>query len=166
MSVQLIIGSLSQMDAQQSALLEMMLQKKQAILDRDFDGLVRILSRESKMLKSIEELEQQLLTVAQTFLQSKGIKSKLNLTITEISRLVFDPEEKRMLMELKEKLEGRLAEVKRVNALNQELIKQNLSFIDFSLNLMIGNEDDDTTYSPPTGQDRKSATRRMFDTRA
>lgn len=67
MSVQLIIGSLSQMDAQQSALLEMMLQKKQAILDRDFDGLVRILSRESKMLKSIEELEQQLLTVAQTF---------------------------------------------------------------------------------------------------
>lgn len=69
-------------------------------------------------------------------------------------------------MELKEKLEGRLAEVKRVNALNQELIKQNLSFIDFSLNLMIGNEDDDTTYSPPTGQDRKTATRRMFDTRA
>lgn len=166
MSVQLIIDSLSQMDQQQSALLEMMLQKKQAILDRDFDELVRILSRESKLLKSIEELEQQLLTVAQTFLQSKGIKSKLNLTITEISRLVFDPEEKRMLTELKEKLESRLAEVKRVNALNQDLIKQNLSFIDFSLNLLTGFEDDDATYSPPTGQDKKSAPRRMFDTRA
>ena len=166
MSVQLLIESLTQMDALQAELLQVTLQKKQMILDRNYDELVRTLSRESKLLKMIEEQEKQLFSSAQTFLQSKGIKSQLELTITEILRLVFDPEEKRMLDETRKRLQDRLREIKRVNELNQQLINQSLSFIDFSLNLMIGGEDEETTYSPPMVQERKTSARRMFDTKA
>ncbi|MFD1178878.1 flagellar protein FlgN [Paenibacillus puldeungensis] len=166
MSVQLLIESLAQMDELHAGLLELMEQKKQAILSRDYEALVRTLSRESKMVKTIEEREKQLIVSAQAFLQSKGIKSQLELTISEILRLVFDPEEKRQLDDARKKLGDRLVELKRVNALNQELITQSLSFIDFSLNLMIGGEDNDTIYSPPKAQDKKPTMRSMFDTRA
>lgn len=165
MSVQLLIESLTQMDELYVGLLDIMEQKKQAILNRNYDELVRTLSRESKMVKTIEEREKHLVTSAQAFLQSKGIKSQLELTISEILRLVFDPEEKQQLDDVRKKLGDHLVESKRVNALNQELITQSLSFIDFSLNLMIGGEDDDTTYSPPKAQDRKPVMRSMFDTR-
>ncbi|WP_334072160.1 flagellar protein FlgN [Paenibacillus sp. A14] len=166
MEVQKLIDGLNRMDELHVNLLEIMEQKKQSILNRNYEELVGTLSRESKMVKTIEECEQALLTSAQEFLHSKGIKSRLELTISEILRLVFDPEEKRALEEARVRLGKRLVELKQVNALNQELITQSLSFIDFSLNLMIVGEDDGATYSPPQGQDRKPAMRSMFDTRA
>ena len=147
-------------------MLQLMEEKKQTILGRNFDEMVRILQRESKMLKQIEEEEQRLLAAAQQFLKSKGIKSQLELTVSEILRLVFDPEEKRQLEHIRQQLGQRLADLKGANELNQALIQQSLSFIDFSLNLMIGNEEAEATYSPPTAQDKKTASRRMFDTRA
>ncbi|WP_059049979.1 flagellar protein FlgN [Paenibacillus senegalimassiliensis] len=166
MSVQLLIDSLTQLDAGYVDLLQLMEEKKQTILSRNFDELVRILNRESKLLKQIDEQEQRLLDAAQQFLKEKGIKSQLELTVSEILRLVFDPEEKSQLEQIRQQLGQRLTELKRVNELNQALIQQSLSFIDFSLNLMIGNEEDEVTYSPPTTQDKKAASRRMFDTRA
>ena len=166
MEVQKLIDGLTQMDELHVKLLEIMEQKKQSILNRNYEELVGTLSRESKLVKVIEESEKELLVAAQGFLQSKGIKSRLELTISEILRLVFDPEEKRALDEARVRLGKRLVELKHANALNQDLITQSLSFIDFSLNLMIGGEDDGATYSPPQGQDRKPATRSMFDTRA
>ncbi|RCX19084.1 FlgN protein [Fontibacillus phaseoli] len=166
MEVQVLIDGLLKMDGLHANLLEMMEQKKQAILNRNYEELMSTLSLESKMVKAIEECEKELLGVAQEFLYSKGIKSQLELTISEILRLVFDPEEKRILDEARKKLGNRLIELKQVNELNQELITQSLSFIDFSLNLMIGGEDDGPIYSPPTSQDRKPTHRSIFDTRA
>ncbi|MCH1640514.1 MAG: flagellar protein FlgN [Paenibacillus sp.] len=166
MSIQPLIESMNQMDQLHTELLQVMGLKKQAILGRNYEEMVRILSRESKLVRAIEEQEMQLLSAAQTFLHSKGIKSQLELTVSEILRLVFDPEEKRMLDEARQKLSDRLIESKRANSLNQQLIQQSLSFIDFSLNLMIGGEDEGTTYSPPTVQDKRASARSMFDTKA
>ncbi|MEC2346339.1 flagellar protein FlgN [Paenibacillus barengoltzii] len=166
MSVQPLIEILKQMDDLHAELLEVMELKKQSILGRSYEELVRVMSRESKLVKAVEEQEKQLFTSAQTFLQSKGIRSQLELTVSELLRLVFDPEEKRMLDEARRKLGERLMELKRVNDLNQQLLQQSLSFIDFSLNLMIGGEDEGTTYSPPLVQDKKASARSMFDTKA
>lgn len=166
MSVQLLLESLDQMDESYSKLLEIMMDKKQAVISNDYSKLVLTLSHESKLIKSIEEQEKELLASAQVFLQSKGIKSQLELTITEILRLVFDPEEKRILNETRVRIEKRLMDLKNINSLNQELIGQSLSFIDYSLNLMIGGEEDEATYSRPQSQDKRAAVRsNMFDTR-
>ncbi|WP_055106062.1 flagellar protein FlgN [Paenibacillus ihumii] len=166
MSVQDLIDALEQMDQRYEALLEVMLEKKQAIISNEYEGLVRTISKESKMLKGIEEQEKQILASAQAFLQSKGIKSRLELTITELLRLVFDPEEKRALSEIQNKLSDRLSKLKQINTLNQSLIDQSLSFIDFSLNLMVGGMDEEATYAPPQQQERRTSARSSFDTRA
>lgn len=166
MSVQGLIDALKQMDESYEALFEVMLEKKQAIISNEYDELVRTMSKESKMLKGIEEREQQILASAQLFLQSKGIKSQLKLTITELQRLVFDPDEKRALAEVQQRLSERLSKLKQINTLNQSLIDQSLSFIDFSLNLMAGDMDDEATYSRPQQQERKTSARSNFDTRA
>lgn len=166
MSVQLLQESMDRMDESYSKLIEIMQDKKQAVISNDYTELVRTLSQESKLIKNIEELEKDLLASAQGFLKSKGVKSQLELTITEILRLVFDPEEKRILTESRAKIEGRLQDLKRLNSLNQELIGQSLTFIDYSLNLMMGGMDDEATYSSPQSQDKKPTVRsNMFDTR-
>ncbi|MNN09545.1 FlgN protein [compost metagenome] len=118
------------------------------------------------MLKIIEAEEQQLQDSAQVFLQSKGIKSRLELTITDILRLVFDPEEKQRLTASQRALNEQLTRLKQANELNQDLIAQSLNFIDFSLNVMIGGMDEEATYSPPQSSERKSSARSNFDTRA
>ena len=46
------------------------------------------------------------------FLQSRGIKSQLELTVTELARLVFDPEEKRKLLDVQSRLSRTLQELK------------------------------------------------------
>lgn len=166
MSVQLLQESMDRMDESYSKLIEIMQDKKQAVISNDYTELVRTLSQESKLIKNIEELEKDLLASAQGFLKSKGVKSQLELTITEILRLVFDPEEKRLLTQSRAKIEGRLQDLKRLNSLNQDLIGQSLTFIDYSLNLMMGGMDDEATYSPPQSQDKKPTVRsNMFDTR-
>lgn len=166
MSVQGLIETLEQLSERYTALYDIAEDKKQAIISNDYDALVKVLSGESKLLKMIEAEEQQLQDSAQTFLQSKGIKSRLELTITDILRLVFDPEEKQRLTTSQRKLNEQLTRLKHANELNQDLIAQSLNFIDFSLNVMIGGMDEEATYSPPQSSERKSTTRSNFDTRA
>ncbi|MNE43463.1 FlgN protein [compost metagenome] len=166
MSVQGLIEALEQLSERYTALYEISQDKKQAIISNDYDGLVKVLSNESKLLKVIEAEEQQLQDSAQVFLQSKGIKSRLELTITDILRLVFDPEEKQGLTASQRALNEQLTKLKQANELNQDLIAQSLNFIDFSLNVMIGGMDEEATYSPPQSSERKSSARSNFDTRA
>ncbi len=166
MSVQGLIDSLEQLSDRYTALYDIAQDKKQAIISNDYDGLVTVLSRESKLLKVIETEEQGLQVSVQTFLQSKGIKSRLELTITDILRLVFDQDEKQRLIASQRQLGEQLARLKQANDLNQDLIAQSLNFIDFSLNVMIGGMDEEATYLPPQSPEKKSTIRSNFDTRA
>lgn len=52
------------------------------------------------MSRHIEQLDERRLQAAYEFLQERGIKSKLNLNITELSRLVFDVEDKQRLLHI------------------------------------------------------------------
>jgi len=163
--IEALIGSLDELSEQYDNLLDIMQQKKAAIIANNYDDLVQILSRESKLVKSIQSGEEQIQLSGQQFLQSKGIKSRLELTITDILRLVFDPEEKQRLSSSQHRISEQLNQLKRANELNQELIGQSLQFIEFSLNLMSGGFDEDSTYAPPQSQEKKTSSRSNFDIR-
>lgn len=163
--IEALISSLDDLSEQYDVLLDIMQQKKAAIIANNYDDLVQVLSRESKLVKGIQSREEQIQTSAQQFLQSKGIKSRLELTITDILRLVFDPEEKQRLSSSQQRIGGQLEKLKRTNELNQELIGQSLQFIEFSLNLMSGGFDEESTYSPPQSQEKKTSSRSNFDIR-
>lgn len=117
------------------------------------------------MSKLIDQLEEQRISSAYKFLQGRGIKSKLNLTISELSRLVFDLQDKQRLLSIQARLSETLNELKQLNELNRQLIEQALSYIDFSVETMSYYEEFETTYHRP---DEKNSTIRsgLFDTRA
>lgn len=141
--------------------------KKQAIIQNDVDTVVQLLNQESKGMKEIERLERDRVEAAYIFLQSRGIKSQLELTVTELARLVFDPEEKRKLLDVQSSLSRTLQELKKKNDLNQQLLVQSLDFIDFSLDMLTGKSaQDEVIYHHPSERGGSTGRPGLFDTRA
>ncbi|MEC0370810.1 flagellar protein FlgN [Paenibacillus chibensis] len=166
MPIQTLIETLSRLNELHKELLQVAEHKKQAVIHNRYEDITAALTKESRLLKSVKEYEEKVYEEGQAFIAEKGIKSKLKLTISEISRLVFEPEEKAKLLEVQRDLTFHLTELKRVNTHIQELIQQSLSYIDFSLNLMVGAMDEEATYSRPEQSTRGIQRSGLFDTRA
>ncbi|MCG7384091.1 flagellar protein FlgN [Paenibacillus sp. ACRRY] len=166
MSENQIISTLDELKSTYADLLENSLSKKQCIISKEYGELITAMNLESRLVKKAEKQEQALSESIQYFLREKGIQSKLKLTVTETMRLVFDPSIKAILDEKRSQLEHKIHELGRVNALNQELIQQSLTFIDFSLNLVTNDMDDVSTYSSSPDREKRTQQRNMFDTRA
>ncbi|MEK5140709.1 flagellar protein FlgN [Paenibacillus sp. FSL M7-0134] len=160
-----LIDVLEQLREAHEQLITLGNQKKEALISNKVDQLILVMNQESKMSKLIDQLEEQRISSAYKFLQGRGIKSKLNLTISELSRLVFDLQDKQRLLSIQARLSETLNELKQLNELNRQLIEQALSYIDFSVETMSYYEEFETTYHRP---DEKNSTIRsgLFDTRA
>ncbi|WP_106767252.1 flagellar protein FlgN [Paenibacillus faecalis] len=167
MTVQLLIDSLQRLEMVYNDMLTLADDKKKAIIDNDVDAIVQLLNRESKGMKNIEQLERERVQAAYAFLQSRGVKSQLDLTLTELARLVFDPKEKANLLEVQTRLSHTLQELKLKNDLNQQLLVQSLEFIDFSLDMLTGkSSQDEAIYHHPSDRGGSSGRPGLFDTRA
>ncbi|AIQ49714.1 flagellar biosynthesis protein FlgN [Paenibacillus sp. FSL R7-0273] len=156
---------LERLDETHLQMLDLAAVKKQAIMDNKVDGLIDIMNRESKLMKLIGQLEEKRGEAAYTFLQGVGIRSNLNLNLTELSRLVFDPEDKSRLQQIQHKLSDTLHRLKKANELNQKLIEQSLTFIDYSLDLLVGRPNQDFTYHHPADKGYNSNRPGLFDAR-
>ena len=91
MAIQELIDTLILLDEYHHDILKISMTKKSAIIENDVEKLIEIINQESRVLKQIEKLEVERICACETFLQEKGIKSQLELTVTELTRLVFDP---------------------------------------------------------------------------
>lgn len=166
MSVHPLIDLLEQLDSVHIQMLDLAAEKKKVIIDNGVDALIRIMNQEAKLVKIMEILEEKRAAAAQEYLHECGIKSQLNLNLTELSRLVFDIEDKKKLLHIQEKLSDTLDRLKRANQLNQKLIEQSLSFIDLSLDIMVGRPNQEATYQHPADRGSSMARPGIFDSRA
>ncbi|KTD83859.1 flagellar protein FlgN [Paenibacillus etheri] len=165
MALTTLIELLERLDEVHNQMLELAAEKKQTIMDNKVDALIDILNRESKLMKLIGQLEEQRIAAAYTVLQGVGIRSNLNLNLTELSRLIFDPEDKARLLHIQQKLSGTLHRLKEANELNQKLIEQSLTFIDYSLDLLVGRPNQDITYHRPSDKGNSVNRSGIFDAR-
>ncbi|WP_342563316.1 flagellar protein FlgN [Paenibacillus sp. FSL R7-0345] len=165
MALTRLLELLERLDETHLQMLDLAAVKKQTIMDNKVDGLIDIMNRESKLMKLIGQLEEQRAEAAFTFLQGVGIRSNLNLNLTELSRLVFDPEDKSRLQQIQQKLSGTLQQLKQANELNQKLIEQSLTFIDYSLDLLVGRPNQEFTYHHPADKGYSNARPGLFDAR-
>lgn len=149
MALNRLLEVLEQMEMAHQRMLELGEEKKTAIMKNNVDRLIVINNQESKMVKVIGTLDQQRADAAYALMQEKGIKSKLNLTVTELARLVFDPEDKNRLLQIQARLARILQELKSLNEVNQQLTEQSLSFINLSIELFAGTPTDSYTYTHP-----------------
>lgn len=166
MALNRLVDVLNQLNDVHLHLLELGEAKKQALISNQVDELIQIMKKESRCVKEIEQLEEQRTSSLYEVLHERGIKSKLNLTITELSRLVFDQEEKQQLLQMQATLGDTLQQVKRMNDLNQQLIEQAMSFINFSVESMSYYAEADVTYQHPGEKHTGSNRSGLFDTRA
>lgn len=166
MSAELVAGVLRKMDELYRALIELGKDKTQAIMDNDVASLTKVMSSETKIIKQAAQLDEEREQAVSAFLKEKGIRSQLNLTITEMTRLVFDIQEKQQLLDAQKQLTDTLNELKRVNSINKDLVDQSLTFIDYSLNLLTSEPEDEMLYRNPTVQQPANKPRSFFDTRA
>lgn len=141
-------------------------EKKQAIMSNDIGVITQCVAKEMQLVKKVNTVEEQRVNGVYSFLQEKGIRSQLNLTITEMTRLVFDPEERNQLIALQTTLYDRLTQLKELNAINKDLIEQSLTFIDYSMNLIINQPEDHMIYQDPSKQKLDIPNRSYFDSRA
>lgn len=120
------------------------LEKTEIIIANDIDGIQKITEKEEKLAGMIAELERQRQEIFHTWGISKD---------TPISSLVEKlPEDGKVLMEIKEDMISIIEEMNIRNALNKDLIEENLDWIDFNMNL-ITSLDSNPSYK---GDEKKS----------
>lgn len=164
MSVAGIVQLLENLTELHRPLLELGEQKKQVIIDNDVERLNQIAAQENKWIKRILDLEKHREQATEAFLSKHGHPPVRNMTISELAKLVFNINEKQALLAAQMKLMDIMAKLKSVNELNQSLIEQSLAFINYSLDLLMGPEDD-TVYRNPAQQTSTSNRQGYFDTR-
>jgi flagellar biosynthesis/type III secretory pathway chaperone len=165
-AIQEVIRKLEQLDGIHRSLLELAEQKKQVLIGNEVDELSKIVNRESRLIKQVGDCEKEWLQAMVHFLEHKGFRPSPSITVSEVSRLVFNADDKQALLEAQERLMDTIGQLQAMNALNQQLIEQSLAFIDYSLDLMAGSPEQDAVYRNPAGQARASKRKGIFDAKA
>lgn len=166
MALTTLIDLLERLDEIHLQMLDLAASKKQAIMENKVESLIQILNKESKYMKAIEQLEREREQAIYAFLQQAGIRSNLQLNLTELSRLVFDLDDKQKLLHIQKKFAATLQALKEANSLNQQLIQQSLSYIDFSIESMSYYSETEATYHHPAERPGGVQRSGLFDTRA
>ncbi|WP_409343772.1 flagellar protein FlgN [Paenibacillus sp. MBLB4367] len=161
-----ILTILSQLTAVHEQLLELGEQKTGVIVRNDVVELNRIVGKESRLTAQITALDQQRVSAVGQYLSAKGYRPHPYITVSDIVKLVVKMEEKQAIYEAQRKLLATIEQLKEVNKQNQQLIEQSLSYIDYSLDLLVGPPDDEATYQHPSNQYAGMKRSGLFDTRA
>lgn len=166
MTVQSIIQRLDNLNDIHLALLEIGERKKQVLIANDVGELTHMTQQESSLMKRVAEEEELWLAEIAAFLEAKGYTPEPHMTMSDLLNLIFHEEDKEALTAAQYRLLATVEQLKELNALNQQLIEQSLSFIDYTLNLMTEDPADHVTYQNPTKQGKSSAGKGIFDTKA
>ncbi|MDR6883483.1 flagellar protein FlgN [Bacillus sp. 3255] len=164
MSVQKLIHALDALSDIHSRLLELGEQKKDYIIKNDIDALMKCANAESRLIKEITEVEKQRIHATNYILLERGLKLNPQITVSELSKIITNITDKQSLITAGQQLSEFLLRLKEINELNQQLIRQSLQFINYSLDLM-GGSDDDIVYHNTKHQTTINK-RSLFDTRA
>lgn len=141
--------------------------KREVLVRNEVDQLNQIVSREGKLIRLIGEADQQRIKAMSDYLLRRGYHYDSRITVSNLIKLVFKSEEKQQLLQAHQRLVAILAELKKVNELNNQLIQQSLSFIDYTLDLFTGASTEEATYTNPM-KNRSNGSKGLgyFDARA
>ena len=151
MSVALITESMDKQLAVLNELLQLGEEKKQALIANDADEVTRIAGKENKCIKNSASLEQERINAVQSFFLSLGLSIPASITISELVQYASKVEEKKALLATQERLVATAQKLQKLNELNQQLLRQSLEFINFSMDLYMGSEEE-AVYKNPLQQ--------------
>lgn len=161
-----LVQTLKSMQQMYEALHQLAEKKKNYIIKNEVSELTACLSQESKLLKSLTEHETTVRSATTRLQRDMGLRPKLKITISEIVKLIFNPNDKQELMKLQANITAATEKLRKANELNQQLIQQSLEFVGFSLDVIYGEPEEEVVYKKPTMAPGGVKRAGQFDTRA
>ncbi|MDQ1911276.1 flagellar protein FlgN [Paenibacillus sp. GD4] len=165
MSFQALLEIMSALNEIHNTLLELAEQKKHVLIHNQVEQLTQIVTKENKLLKQIGELDQQRVEVIGQFLMEKGYKPNPRVTVGDLTKIIFNADEKKQLTDTQKQLMGTIRKLRELNQFNQELIQQSLNYINYSLDIIVGPPEDDVIYHNPQQQGYGMKRQGLFDTK-
>jgi len=132
--------------------------KTDIIVEDKVDLLKPMVEREETLVSEYISLEKQRIAIIKEFAESQGINEVLK--INDLCK--YFPDDAEEMKSLKDEILDITKKIKVKNALNQELIKNSLDYINFSVGLMAGTNTGTGTYGRE-GAQIKSEARKFFD---
>lgn len=166
MAFQALIQIMNTLNDLHALLLELAERKKQVLIRNQVDQLMMIMTKETKLIKQISEADQQRVEAIQQFLLEKGYKPNAKVTVSDLTKIIFNVEDKKLLLETQKNLLATIRKLREINQINQNLIEHALAFINYSLDLIVGPPDDEAVYHHPQQQSPGPKRPGLFDTRA
>lgn len=166
MSLEALLQTMAELNDVHNTLLDLAEQKKHVLIQNDVEQLTQIVNKENKLLKRIGELDQQRLEATGAFLMEKGFKPNPRVTVSDLTKIIFNMDEKKHLMDAQKQLMASIRKLRELNQLNQQLIEHSLAFVNYSLDLIVGAPEDEVLYHRPEQQPYGSKRPGLFDTRA
>lgn len=167
MSLEALLQTMAELNDVHNTLLDFAEQKKHALIHNEVDRLTQIVNKENKLLKRIGELDLQRVEATGAFLMEKGYKPNPRVTVSDLTKIIFNIEEKKALVGAQKQLMATIRKLRELNQFNQQLAEHSLKYINYSLDLLAGSSDDEVVYHKPHQQLNSSMKpNRLFDTRA
>ncbi|WP_442602606.1 flagellar protein FlgN [Paenibacillus sp. KN14-4R] len=166
MSITDLLEVMGELTIIHTELLSLAKEKTPLLVNNDVEALNRIIHKENNWIKQVSELDQKRLHFVGEYLVKRGYHPNPKVTISDLIRIIYKAEEKQSLTEMQEKLSQVIAELQTVNQLNQEMIKQSLAFIDYSLDILVGSPENEVTYQHPAMQKQTGTRVGLFNAKA
>lgn len=131
--------------SEHQTLLEMAFEKKRVLIHGPIHELPSLLAKESHVIKRIELLEKQRQQMLRDYFKEKGL-AQSTTTLSEFIEAISHPGYRRCFEELGSHLGKVLRDLKSANDLNNELVEQSIAFIQDSLDVLVGDREQDVTY--------------------
>jgi flagellar biosynthesis/type III secretory pathway chaperone len=147
-------------------LLALAKEKTPVLVHNQIDQLNAIIHKENRLIRQVADLDRQRVQIIGEYLISRGYTPDPRVTISDLIKIIFKAEDKKALMNAQKKLLDSITELRKLNEVNQKLIEQSLAFINYSLDLLVDDPDQDAFYRNPNGQAYSPSRNGLFDTRA
>lgn len=165
MTVEAVVEILEKQAELYELLLEAAKLKTPVLVKNDVNQLNGMIQKERKLLVQAERLEQMRMQHAHAYFQTIGVIRYKGGKISDMIRTVTSPHDKMKLTSLHARLTSLLGELQRVNKLNQDLALQSLKFIDYSIDLVLEDPNEEITYQHPMNPGYGNSRSGLFDTR-
>lgn len=138
-------------------LLDLSLEKRQAIIDNDVESLQKITNIENTLVSRNQKLEKKRITIIDDMALVLN-KKKEDMTIDGLAEMLKNKPEHDTLVAVAAKMRGVLNDLKVKNDNNKALIENSLDYIDFCMNLIrdkVTNKQNFTSYPGAEDVDEK-----------
>lgn len=127
--------------------------KTDIIVEDKVDALKPMVDREEALISQYISLEKQRIGIIKEFASSKGIDEVLKIN----DLCGYFPDDAEEMKRLKDEILDTTKKIKVKNALNQELVKNSLDYINFSVGLITGSNRGTGTYGKEGTQNKSEA---------